>query len=259
MLTGKRVLVIDDAEAERMLISTYLQTQGCRLYHAQNGEDGIQKARLLGPDLILMDAEMPRCDGFAACRVLSEDPATAHVPIIFLSAYAEPEQRVRGLLAGAVDYIGKPFDFDEVRLRLSVHLRQRPEPTAPPPVHGDPGAGESHDANLHGLLFQGARVHLLKSLREPPGVHELAELIGTNAKRLNEAFRHCAGVTISEYLREERMKEASRLLRHTDASITEIAESIGFGSGANFSTAFKTRFGLTPKHYRHQRTDLDGD
>jgi len=259
MLSARRVLVIDDAEVERMLISTYLQAQGCRIYHAHDGEDGIQKARLLVPDCILMDAVMPRCDGFAACRVLAEDPATSHVPIIFLSAYSEPEQRVRGLLAGAVDYIGKPYDFDEVRLRLAIHLRLKDESIALPTVQNGLDTVETSGAYLHNLLFQGARVHLLRSLRQSPGVRELAGLIGTNAKRLNEAFRHCAGVTVSEYLREERMKEAARLLRHTDVSIIEIAERVGFGSGANFSTAFKSRFGITPRQYRHPRADLGSD
>src|SRR5690554_8107841 len=98
LLKGKKILVIDDAKAERMLISTYLQQYGCRLYHAHDGVDGINKARLLVPDLILMDADMPQCDGYTACKALKGEPATAEVPVIFLSAYASPEKRIQGLL-----------------------------------------------------------------------------------------------------------------------------------------------------------------
>ncbi len=258
LLSGKRILVIDDAEAERMLISTYLQQHGCRLYHAHDGIDGINKARLILPDLILMDLDMPRCDGYAACKVLTGDPVTAGVPVVFLSAYANPEQRVQGLLAGAVDFIGKPFDFDEVRLRLAIHLRNRPTRS---PQHlsdrmdslASPTDVGSSDANLYSVLFHSARVHLLRSLEDSPNIQELARLTGTNSKRLNAAFKYCAGVTVFEYLREERMKEARQLLHNTGLSISDIAFHVGFSSSANFSTAFRERFGMPPSVFRQTR------
>jgi len=255
LLKGKRILVVDDAEAERMLISTYLQQYGCRLYHAHDGVDGINKARLLVPDLILMDADMPQCDGYTACKALRGEPATANVPVIFLSAHASPEQRVQGLLAGAVDYIGKPFDFDEVKLRLSIHLRNRTglpskEQEASEEFQSCDQVADSSDANLYKVLFHTVRVHLLRSLDDAPGIQELARLAGTNSKRLNAAFKHCAGMTVFEYLREERMKEAAQLLRNTRLSISEIACRVGFSSSANFATAFRERYGMTPSAFR---------
>ncbi len=280
MLKGKRILVIDDAEAERMLIGAYLQRQGCRLYHAHDGMDGIHKARLLLPDLILMDVDIPRCNGYAACRILKDDPLTAEVPVIFLSAYAEPADRVQGLLAGAVDYIAKPFDFDEMRLRLAVHLRNRMPHAAPSVPHaaacaddaaacasreasvalshttGSVPAGQARcsadSSHLHEILFHGARIHLLSALADVPNLPALASLVGTNTKRLNEAFRQCAGMTVFEYLREERMKAACQLLRSTGLSVGEVAARVGFSSSANFATAFKERFGLTPSGFRQQ-------
>ena len=259
LLKGKRILVVEDEEAERMLISLYLQQQGCRLYHAHDGIDGINKAKLVVPDLILLDVDMPRCHGYAACRVLSEDPATRHIPVIFLSAFADVEHRVQGLMAGAVDFIGKPFNFDEIRLRLAVHLRNPGNTTtahpAPETISGhepndaptDPGEGPSY---LHQILFQSARVQLIKELALTPELKELAMQVGTNTKRLNEAFRHCAGTTVFEYLREERMKEARRLLQNTTMPINEIAAMVGYKSSANFATAFKERFGVSPSHVR---------
>lgn len=259
LLKGMRILVADDTEAERMLISTYLQHHGCRLYHAHDGFDCIHKAKLLLPDLILMDLDMPRCDGYVACKVLNTDPVTSHVPVIFLSAFANPEQRVQGLLAGAVDYIGKPFDFDEVRLRLAVHLQKRliqtPQQlsemmnTAEPIVAEDKG----NQAILYSALFHSACVHLQRRLADAPSIQELASLTGTNSKRLNAAFKHCAGVTVFEYLREERMKEACKLLKYTGISINDIACHVGFSSSANFATAFRERFGMTPSAFRQTR------
>lgn len=252
MLDGRRILVVEDDEAERMLISLHLQRQGCRIFHAQDGLDGIHKARLMAPDAILMDLDMPRCDGFAACRVLREDPSTANVPVIFLSAYQEPEQRVQGLLAGAVDYIGKPFNFDEVQLRLAVHLRRGVTPPARPINEANNGAADADPAHLYNILFHSARVHLLKSLAQAPDLQELAALVGTNTKRLNEAFRYCAGTTVFEYLREERMKEAWQLLRHTSMPVGEVARRVGFSGSANFATAFKERYGTNPSRVRQE-------
>lgn len=254
-LKGKRILVIDDVEAERMLISTYLHQIGCRVYHANDGIDGIHKAKLIIPDLILMDLDMPCCDGYASCKVLSIDPSTGHIPIIFISAFSTPDKRVKGLLSGAVDYIGKPFDFDEVKLRISIHLRsnifnkdhnENLISEAFKPVE----EANDKEANLYSILFHSARVHLLSSLGDAPTMRELERLTRSNRRRLNAAFRYCAGMTMFEYLREARMKEAHQLLKNTALSIGDIACCVGFSSSANFTTAFKDRFGITPSAFR---------
>lgn len=257
LLKGKRILVIDDAEAERMLISTYLQQHGCRLYHAFDGADGVHKAKLLHPDLILMDVDMPRCNGYVACKALKGDPVTADVPVVFLSAFSSPEQRVQGLLAGAVDFIGKPYEFEEVRLRLSIHLRHCSALNRQPPSRGSGEPAQyqeynNYETNLYTVLFQSARLHLLNSLEAPPSIEALARQVGTNSKRLNAAFKHCADMTVFEYLREERMREAYRLLRHSRLSVSDIALSVGFSSSANFATAFKARYDMSPTAFRRQ-------
>ncbi|NWN91632.1 DNA-binding response regulator [Marinobacter adhaerens] len=248
-LTHRRILIVDDEEADRMLLSAYLQRHNCRLFYAEDGLEGIDKARTVNPDLILMDSDMPRCSGIDACRIITQDPKTCDIPVIFISGLTWPEQRIRGLLAGAVDYINKPFDFDEVKLRLAIHLRTR----APKPEREEGPAGTVPSAkNRHVIVFHSARTHLLKSLSETPTMQELEKLTGTNSKHLNTAFRACAGVTVYQYLREERMKEARSLLQQTQLSVQDIALQIGFRDSANFATAFKDRFGFTPREFRQQ-------
>lgn len=249
-LRNKRILVVDDEEAERMLLCAYLQRLGCRLFQAGDGLEGVDKARSLQPDLILLDAQMPRCNGYDACKILAGDPQTGKIPIIFISGLTMPEQRVRGLLAGAVDYINKPFDFNEVKLRLLIHLRY--SSASAPGRNEEPAGANTPSHNLHNILFHSARVHLLRSLASPPTMKELEQLTGTNSKHLNHAFRECAGATVFEYLREERMKEARSLLQQTDLPIQDIAHQVGFTSSANFSTAFRERFGVTPRAFRQQ-------
>jgi len=122
-LYGQRVLVVDDVEEDRILLTDFLLQRGCRIYVAKDGQDGYRKAQSVQPDLILMDIRMPVCDGIAACRLLKANPGTRSIPLIFLSAAASTEEKIAGLAVGAVDYVTKPFDFEEVRLRLCVHLK----------------------------------------------------------------------------------------------------------------------------------------
>lgn len=261
-LSNKRILIVDDEEAERALLAAYLKQHHCILYHAENGLDGVNKARAIRPDLILLDAQMPVCNGFDACKVIVSDPETRDIPVIFLSALNWPEQRIRGLLAGAVDYIDKPYDFNEVKLRLAIHLRGRKpviSDSAPSIQAKAPSLDSGADApsTLQNILFHSARIHLLRSLASPPPMAELEKLTGTNSKHLNRAFKLCAGTTVYEYLREERMKEARVLLQQTSLPIQEIADQTGFSSGANFATAFRERFGVSPRELRRQQDNTN--
>lgn len=248
-IRGRRILVVDDHADDRCLQVNYLRAQGYHLYVAEDGLDGVEKARLVLPDLILMDVCMPRCDGIAACRLLKEDQRTASIPVIFLTAAAEPNDRVRGLMVGAVDYITKPFDFDEVRLRVNIHLRAwRQPPERQPEVsfqtESDPVS------KIDAIVLRAAQRILHENLTQPPDLAGLARAVGTNARRLNEAFRNCVGVTVFEYLRTARMEEARKLLRKTNLAVRVIASDLGYDNPANFATAFSARFGLSPREYR---------
>ena len=257
---GLRVLVVDDNADDRRLLSECLRAQGYRLYLAEDGHDGVEKARLLSPDLIMLDVSMPGCDGIAACRLLKADPRTAGVPVIFLTATAEPEDRVRGLMVGAVDYIAKPFDFDEVRLRVSIHLRHGAPDMAATQVSEPaqamlPATASEPVSHIDALVFRAAQRLLHDNLAQPPDLAGLAKAVGTNARRLNEAFRHCAGATVFEYLREARMEQARRLLRETALAVQVIARDLGYDNPANFATAFRAHFGLSPRDYRKAPDD----
>lgn len=253
VLEGRRILIVDDVESERQLLAEYLQQQGCRIYLAKDGQDAFNKIQLANPDLVLMDIRMPVWDGLTCCRMMQNNTHTRGIPVIFLTGAGLPEERVQGLLAGAVDYIGKPFKLEEISLRLAIHLRhgasdktQLSAPELP-----------KNASNLDSILFQSARQIMVRSLSDTPELHALAESVGTNSKRLNEAFRQCVGVTVFEYLREERMREACLLLSGTGLSIQDIAMEVGFTSGANFSTAFRDRYGLSPSQYRLVRLDME--
>jgi two-component system cell cycle sensor histidine kinase/response regulator CckA len=117
------VLIIDDNTNSLSTLSEYLVEYDFEVLIARDGEQGIARAQLVHPDLILLDIVMPGIDGFETCRRLKADPTTQAIPIIFLTALADTEHKVKGFQLGAVDYITKPLQREEVLARVLTHLR----------------------------------------------------------------------------------------------------------------------------------------
>ena len=105
-----RVLVIDDEDPIRLLCRVNLEADGMDVVEAADGPSGLEAARAEKPDVILLDVMMPGLDGWRVAEQLLDDPATADIPIVFLTARAEFRDRARGLDIGGVDYVTKPFD-----------------------------------------------------------------------------------------------------------------------------------------------------
>ena len=116
------ILLVDDNPTNLQVLFQTLDGVGCKLLIAKNGEMALSIADKARPDLILLDIMMPDIDGYEVCRQLKSDPATADIPVIFLSALGDTQDKVKGLQLGAVDYITKPFQPDEVIARVNTHL-----------------------------------------------------------------------------------------------------------------------------------------
>ena len=116
------ILLVDDNPTNLQVLYQTLEGRGSKLLVAKNGEMALTIARKAHPNLILLDIMMPGIDGYEVCRQLKADPATEKIPVIFLSALVDTEDKVKGLQLGAVDYIAKPFQPDEVNARVDTHL-----------------------------------------------------------------------------------------------------------------------------------------
>jgi sigma-B regulation protein RsbU (phosphoserine phosphatase) len=116
------LLLVDDNPTNLQVLYQTLETTGCKLLVAKNGETALSIAQKASPDLILLDIMMPGIDGFEVCRRLKAAPDTAGIPVIFLSALTDTKDKVQGLQLGAVDYVSKPFQPDEVIARVNTHL-----------------------------------------------------------------------------------------------------------------------------------------
>lgn len=119
------ILIVDDAPLNLDLMQRILRAEGFRTLVAAGGCEALKVCSTAPVDLILLDVMMPDRDGFQVCADLKSNPATRDIPVIFLSALDDVENRVTGLSVGGVDYIGKPFDAQEVRARVRVHLKAR--------------------------------------------------------------------------------------------------------------------------------------
>lgn len=120
------VLVVDDEPNIVTLLETWLETIGCTVVSANDGEKGVEKAKEVLPDLILMDGMMPRMSGFDACRTLKGLEATRDIPLIFLTVQGEVQDVVKGLELGAHGYMTKPFKPQELlaRVRSTLKIKQ---------------------------------------------------------------------------------------------------------------------------------------
>ncbi|AFY44014.1 response regulator [Nostoc sp. PCC 7107] len=119
------ILIVDDTITNLEIISDALTTAGFVVTTARNGEKALQQIQDTLPDLILLDVMMPGIDGFETCQKLKTNPLTQDIPVIFMTGISDIETKVKGLNLGAVDYITKPFQKEEVLARIKTHLQLR--------------------------------------------------------------------------------------------------------------------------------------
>ena len=261
------LLVVDDNVDELKLLLETLRGTGYRITLAFDAMEGYRRATTLQMDLVLLDVRLGGTDGFAACRLLKADPATADIPVIFVTSSASLEERLTGLRAGAVDYIVKPFDPAEVMARVEIHLalaesrraRTAPAPhPAPPPDSPAAKDGDAPGSGMDRALMQAAERLILADLSRVLPLRELAARVGTHEKRLSRVFKELTNRTVFEFVREARLHEAQRLLLESAMRIEEIAAAVGFSSAANFATAFREYFDCTPSACRQAGVERSG-
>ena len=122
-LRGSTLLIVDDKPQNLRLLSDFLAEQGFELMLTRSGAHALEKARLAMPDLVLLDLRMPEMDGFEVCKRLKADPVTADIPVIFMTAEEDAKAKVEGFALGAVDYITKPVQREELVARIQHHLQ----------------------------------------------------------------------------------------------------------------------------------------
>ena len=189
-----RILAVDDEPAVIQMVSRYLGGAGYEVDSAANGQEALQKVHRRAPDVLLLDIRMPVIDGLSVCRTLREDFRTKGLPIILCTAKMSLEDRLCGYRSGADDYVIKPFDLDELKVRIEGALeRRRWDQGSHPLTHlpGSPGIEEEARRRL-----------------EKGGPFAFAYIDIDNFKAYNDAYGYDAGDRIIKEVADSLVQSA---------------------------------------------------
>jgi len=244
------ILVVEDNPD----LVSYLQTilQGAYDVHiARDGQQGIEQALELIPDLIISDVMMPRKNGYELCEALKTNVRSSHIPIILLTAKATQEDKVRGLTQGADAYLPKPFDKKELFVRIEKLIELRKSLQAIYASGVPAGEQETEASNQENEFLQQLREIVLKELDNAEfTIPELAERMAMSQIQVYRKLKALTGQTPSQFVRRIRLEAGKKLLQNTDKTVAEIAYEVGFSDPNYFSRSFHQAFGNPPGAFR---------
>ncbi len=243
---AKIILIVDDHPDVRKYIRKHLDTD-FQIFEARDGEEGVEIATEVIPDLVISDVMMPKLDGYQLCEALKTNEKTSHIPVILLTAKAGEEDKLAGLEIGADDYLSKPFNSKElhVRVRNLIELRRKlqkrfqKEGLLKPREVSATSVEEAFLTRMMNVLEENLG-------DEDFGVESLSSALNTGRRQLHRKIKALTGETPSDFIRSVRLQRAKQLLEQKAGNVSEIAFQTGFSSLPYFSTAFKEQFGKLP-------------
>lgn len=250
------ILLVEDNKDVLLYIEQILG-DSYTIKEASNGEIGISKAIEYIPDLIISDVMMPKKDGFQLTEALKQDSRTSHIPIILLTAKATMDDRIAGLKIGANAYLNKPFNKEELLIRIEQLLEVRH-------VLKDHFMSTFNNGAALGINLQSQN----DFEKEENYLNELKDFILkdlmnnqlnadylANKKRISQSqlyrkMKALTGETPNIFIRNIRLQQSLELLKNSDLNISEIAYEVGFTNPSYFSKSFHKKYGKSPLAYR---------
>ena len=243
------VLVVEDNYDMRKFIKHILYKE-YDIITADNGADGISKAKKFIPDIIISDVMMPEKDGFELCSLLKENVSTNHIPIILLTACSLDEQKAIGFENGADAYIPKPFNAHllKIRVRKLIENRQKIKE-----AFGNNLINDSKKESLGEIeqnFINDFQAYVEKYITNPElSVDELADHLKLSRSQLYRKMKSLTNYSPNELIRIVRLKYAKQLLNSKIKSISEVAYEAGFSSPSYFAKCIKDIYGESPTEY----------
>ncbi|NQV15556.1 response regulator, partial [bacterium] len=251
------LLIVEDNPDVRNYIKSDLNDH-YNCHEAVDGEAGLEQALDLIPDLIISDVMMPKMDGVEFCRRIKTEERTSHIPVILLTAKADLESKLEGLETGADDYLTKPFEVEELQVRIKNLIEQREllrerfkqDLSLVPADLNLPSMDEQFLEKAIGIISD----HFSD---QKFNVDVFSRKIFMSRQHLHRKLKSITGRTAVEFIRFIRLKSAALLLRKEQGTISEIAYEVGFSSLPHFSRAFHDEFGCSPSAYlaKHKAGD----
>ncbi|MBQ4034451.1 MAG: response regulator [Paludibacteraceae bacterium] len=244
LLAGKTILVVDDDPLILLHLKALL-SKFVNVLTADNGEDGLLLAKNNIPDLILSDVDMPKMNGMEMFDAIKENSVTSNVPFLFISAINEEALRIRGLSRGAIDYIPKPFNEQEIIMKvcnvLSV-LKKQQLSVLLKAMNGEEQKKEEVNPLLDQLL------DVVKEHYQEPGYSfdDIASALGLSKSTLTRRLKSLTDKSPVEILSDYRLNKAKQLLLSGSETVSDVAYAVGFNDPLYFSKKFKEAFGCPP-------------
>ncbi|WP_299664972.1 two-component regulator propeller domain-containing protein [uncultured Polaribacter sp.] len=243
------LLIVDDNRDIRIFIKQVLQEE-YTIYEAENGQQGLEIAKKIIPNIVITDLMMPIMNGLQFCENLKTTKTTSHIPVIILTAKLSQESELKGLQHGADDYIRKPFDVELLHLKLKNILQQREqlrirfnrEITLQPKEVTVTSSDER-------FLQQAIEIVEKHMMNTDFSVEMLVKEMGHSRSNLYLKFKEITGLSSSEFIRNIRLKRAVQLFESSDLSVKEIMYMTGFNTASYFAKCFKKQFGVKPSDY----------
>ena len=249
------LLLVEDNSDVRTYIRENLEKE-YTILEAVNGEEGQKKSIEQIPDLIISDVMMPKMDGFELCEKLKTDERTSHIPVILLTAKATSKDKITGYETGADDYIMKPFDVKELRVRVKNLIDQRKKLREHFLQEGIFSLDSKDITSIDRKFFERAIKIINEHLSDLSfGVESFASELSIGRTTLYKKLIAIVGEPPSDFIKRIRLSKANELIKIKSGNISEIALEVGFNNPAYFSECFKKQFGVTPSKYQSTFTN----
>ena len=249
-----KILIVEDNDDMRQYIKIDL-SECYEVKEAFDGVDGFEKAINFGPDLIISDIMMPRMDGIELCRKIKTDERTSHVVVILLTARSSQENLIVGLENGADDYLGKPFDSNELQLRVRNFIESRKKLQEKfnnsVKLETKSIAITSVDKKFMERAIDIINQHINDS---DFNVDIFSHLMGMNRVSLYHKIKSLTSLSTREFFTVIRLKKAAQLLKESGLNVTEITYEVGFKDPSHFTKLFKKQFGKSPKDFMKEES-----
>lgn len=240
------ILIVDDYADVRKYIRRKIENTYA-VAEASNGEEGLELARAHVPDLVVSDVMMPGMDGFELCEKLKTDNLTSHIPVILLTAKAEDSDKMTGLSTGADAYLTKPFNSQElnIRIRNLIELRKKLRAKFSDKLVVKPSeiTVTSMDREFMKTLLSIVEDHISDAKFS---VTELGSAMNMSVSQLNRKLKAIIDQSPQKFIRSIRMQRALEMLKKNSGNISEISWEVGFEDPGYFSRVFKSHFGYSP-------------
>ncbi|WP_299782632.1 two-component regulator propeller domain-containing protein [uncultured Formosa sp.] len=252
------LIVEDNYEMLHFLLEVF--NENYNVYGAYNGQEGLKMVKDFLPDIIISDITMPNMDGLEMCKILQKDREVSHIPLIFLTAKNPTGYKLKGLKYGAIEFMRKPFDINELQLKVRNILVQNQKIYTKANLKHLSAPEQTIEKSKDDEFIEKLIAILNANLDNPEfKLESLSDSMGMSYSNIYRKCQKLTGKTIVDLLRLLRLKRAAILIIKNKLNVSEACFAVGFNDPRYFSKCFKSQFKLTPSQFKKEAKNIEAD